>query len=104
MELVYTHVNPMMVQYAAQLLQQHGVDCELRNQYVGSVMGSGAPCDAWPEVWVASERSARAQEIVMSMVEGSEGERWQCTACGEINEASFDVCWRCQSEGCDDLP
>ncbi|HSG60462.1 MAG TPA: DUF2007 domain-containing protein [Pseudomonadales bacterium] len=104
MELAYAHANPMMVQYAAQLLAQNGIVSELRNQFVTSVMGSGAPCDAWPEVWVANERLATALAILRTMTDGKEGVAWQCPACGETNDASFDVCWYCQSEGCDDLP
>lgn len=104
MVLVFTHVNPMLVQYAAQWLQQNGIDVELRNEFVTSVMGSGAPCDAWPEVWVDEVDEARAQDVLQRMTSEAEGEAWICTVCGEQNDASFESCWKCQSGDNSELP
>ncbi len=104
MVLVFTHVNPMLVQYAAQLLRQNGIDVALRNEFVTSVMGSGAPCDAWTEVWVDEANEARALDLLQRMTSEPEGEAWVCTVCGEQNDASFEACWKCRSADSNELP
>jgi len=102
--LVYTHANPMVVQYASQLLQENGIACELRNEFVTSVIGSGAACDAWPEIWVAQDEEHKAKKLIEEMTLESQGDPWKCEVCGEINEKSFDFCWRCHSGDDDPLP
>lgn len=102
MVLVYTHLNPMMAQYAAEMLKQQGIAVEMRNEFVTSVAGTGAPCDAWPEVWVADADKQRATGLLSSLATEVTGNPWQCPACGEMNEANFDLCWRCHSS--DDAP
>lgn len=97
MVLVYTHVNPMMTQYAAEMLQQQGIAVELRNEFVISVAGTGAPCDAWPEVWVADVDQQLAEDLLAALTTEVVGEPWSCPDCGEMNEANFDICWRCHS-------
>lgn len=104
MKLVFTHANSMMVQYAAQMMIQASIQHELRNEFVTSVMGTGAPCDAWPELWVAEEDEVRALEVLQSLSEEVEGEIWCCDLCGEMNEPNFDVCWKCHSGDLDERP
>jgi hypothetical protein len=102
--LAFTHANPMIVQCAAQLLQQHGIAYEMRNEFVTSVIGSGAACDAWPELWVSEGEHARTAEVLAAMTLGDDAEPWRCDTCGELNEACFELCWRCQSAGTEELP
>jgi hypothetical protein len=104
MELVYTHINPMMAKYAAEMLRQQGINAEMRNEFVTSVAGTGAPCDAWPEVWVADADGPLAIEFLAALASEVKGEPWQCPECHEMNEANFEICWQCHSSDKAPLP
>jgi hypothetical protein len=100
MKLVYSHQNPLMVHNIANVLENQGVSCQVRNEIIISVMGEGAGFDAWPEIWVEDEFAQIAVEIVNAALRKTKhNTSWYCDACGELNESTFEVCWSCHSEG-----
>ena len=58
------------------------------------------PADARQiDIWVPKEHAERARELIEAHHELSDPERepeaaWTC-ACGEENEPSFQLCWKC---------
>lgn len=86
----------MMVGSMAGLLEQSGIESELRNDILGGASGEIAPGETWVELWVKDASQAdRAIQIIEESMQQAEGEDWQCTRCKEVNPASFDTCWKC---------
>ena len=100
MKRVYSHPNSMMVGSMAGLLEQSGIESEMRNDILGGASGEIAPGETWVELWVKDASQAdRAIQIIQESMQQAEGEDWQCTRCDESNPASFDTCWKCGALG-----
>ena len=98
MKMVYTNDNRMLVGNARNLLEAQGIDLLVKNEYAGGVIGELSAFDAWVELWVIDEGDyARACEILAAALSGADEPDWHCR-CGEINDRSFDYCWRCQGD------
>ncbi len=97
MKLLYTHPNSLVVGNAQNLVEAVGIAVELRNQFAAGAVGEIAPISAWPELWVAEKDWARAQTALACLSKDPDESVWACERCGEINAASFDLCWRCCS-------
>ena len=57
--------------------------------------------ETWPELWVQNESDyPKAKAILDTILErlAAPGEAWKCGACGEENDASFEICWQCSKE------
>lgn len=100
MKLVFTDQNRLLVSNIANLLALAGIEVITRNEFASGAAGGLAPTDAWLELWVESEREAvQALAIVEEATRALEsGERWVCSQCQEVNESSFEICWRCQHQ------
>ena len=96
MQLVYTHENNILVGNARNLLARNGIDSVLKNEFAGGGMGELAVFETWQEIWVEDEDYDRAIEVLDVLSHPTEGERWRCEFCGEINEPAFQSCWNCQ--------
>lgn len=99
MKLLYTHPNRILVENARNLLENAGIATRLENEFAGGAIGELAPINAWVELWIVRERDEqRAKEILAKLSRETEGPGWTCPQCGENNDASFELCWRCQTE------
>lgn len=97
MHKVYSHENLAIASSAKSLLELHGIDCFLKNEFHAS--GGHVGFEAVPiELWVYD--SSRAQEAVSLLEQelnpSTDEPDWQCRHCGEDNDASFETCWKCQ--------
>jgi hypothetical protein len=80
------------------LLAAEGIETEIRNQHLGSVMGEVPFFETWPQLWVVNDLNFdRALQLIRSADEESPAEPWTCPNCDEVNEGQFLVCWRCAS-------
>ncbi len=97
MKKIYEAENPALVWSARVIVEDAGIPCTLRNEFAGGASGLLSPLDAWPELWVIDDRNAeRAQALLKTIsAETAEAPDWHCANCGEINAASFCVCWNC---------
>ncbi len=94
MKLIYTHQNPALAENMRNLLEEAGIQCILRNEYASGAVGELSFVDAWPEVWILQDSDyPRACNIIHQTQESSID--WVCPQCGEINDASFEICWQC---------
>jgi len=97
--MVYTNENRFFVANAKNILDLHRVEVVLRNEHASSAIGEISPFDAWVELWVTDDADYdRACEIIESSVSPEGAAEWLCAQCGEANNASFEVCWKCQNE------
>lgn len=100
MKRVFTSHDPMFAGCLRAILEEHGIGCFLKNEYLLGGAGELPPNECWPELWVVEDGDeARARAIVEEArragADGEEGEGWRCSACGEWIEPGFGDCWRC---------
>lgn len=99
MKMVYTNENRFIVANARNILESHGMNLILKNEFASSVIGEVSAFDAWVEIWVTDDSD---YEEACRIIEGSlskESEmEWVCKQCKEENDASFEICWNCQVE------
>lgn len=97
MKRIYTDADPVRAGYVASLVEAAGIDCTVRNRYLGGGAGELPVNECWPEVWVLDEADASAAlRIVHAALEPrTEGEPWVCPRCGEGLEPQFETCWQC---------
>ena len=80
------------------LLAAEGIETQIRNQHLGSIMGEVPFFETWPQLWVVNELDYdRALQLIESADAESPDEPWKCAKCGEINEGQFSVCWNCEA-------
>ena len=90
----------MLAGYLRSVLEEQGIACLVKNEYLIGGVGELPPTECWPEVWVVDDRQeASARAIVEEMREaGSSDDGWRCPACGEWIEPGFGACWRCAGD------
>ncbi len=99
MKLVYTNENRFFVNNVKNILENAGIKVLLKNEFTSSVIGEVSPTDGWLELWVANVREHKtAKKIIQDRFSQHGSVDWQCSHCSEINDASFDFCWQCQTE------
>jgi hypothetical protein len=78
------------------LLAAEGIETQVRNQHLGSIMGEVPFFETWPQLWIVNDLDHdRAVQLIESAESESPAEAWTCPNCGEVNEGQFSVCWRC---------
>lgn len=84
-------------------LRAHGIDARTRADH-GAVAFGELPADVLRvDVYVPEDQLASARERVRAFLvdsraaAGSRGAPWICPSCREENEATFEICWNCQT-------
>ena len=85
----------MMVYNLKNLLQGEGIETLVKNEFSGGGVGDLPAFDTWPELWVDDARLVQAQSVLRQLDQSGKREAWYCRACGEFNEAAFELCWHC---------
>ena len=98
MKRVFSSHDPMLAGYFRAVLEEHGIGCIIKNEYLLGGAGELPPIECWPEVWVVEDGDEiRARAIVEEARQagppGDEG--WRCSGCGEWIDPEFGTCWRC---------
>lgn len=103
MPVFYYDAQVFKVFQVKQLLDDADIPCMVKNDFAQGAVGEIAPLDSAPEIWLLDEHwRTKAQQIVDNFMQDIESslERgdWICGKCQTDNEASFGICWSCQSE------
>jgi len=99
MKLVYTNDNHFLTSNMQNLIEAEQIKTFMKNEFAQGAAGDISVFDAWPEVWVFDDEDFdRAAEIVALAQSKSNDADWVCNNCGESNDPSFDICWKCQSD------
>lgn len=105
MKKVYTNENRFLVGNARNILEAEGIEVTLRNEHASSAMGELSPIDTWMELWVVDEGDYdRACNILDTALSETTAPEWACDSCGEMNDASFELCWQCGAVGPEQTP
>ena len=99
MKKIYTHDNAFIVHNVKNLVEAQGIEVFLKNEFAQGALGEAAAFDTWPELWVINEGDYdKALAIVSATQQTENAADWRCNNCGELNDASFDICWHCQHD------
>jgi hypothetical protein len=81
-------------------LEQHGIPCQIRNEFIGGAAGEIPPIECWPELWLEDDRDeAVAKKHLASDPLGEKDHvAWTCRYCGEESDGQFSHCWNCEKE------
>lgn len=97
MKLIYSNENKLLVHNVKNILEAEGIDVFIKNEFAQGAMGEVAVFDTWPELWINDEADfERASVIVDGVNSKANAAVWMCNNCQEVNDASFEVCWKCQ--------
>jgi hypothetical protein len=95
---VYSNANLAVVGHFRNVLQSHGIACEIRGENRSVGVGEIPPIECWPELWVTDESQLeQAIQIISEAMESDEIvlDAWKCPGCHEENEGQFTECWNC---------
>ncbi|HSD75341.1 MAG TPA: DUF2007 domain-containing protein [Steroidobacteraceae bacterium] len=100
MKLVYSAESVVQVAHMRNVLESAGIQCELRNYHLASVIGEIPFVEGWPQLWAVDERQhAEAEQVIAAELNGvRRGPEWICPECRERLESQFTACWRCGRE------
>jgi len=94
---VYTHPNLAILASMKGLLETYNIQADIQNQYAQGAIGELSFIDSWPELWVKTERDYIAAKNILK-TDDEHHEDWTCQQCNELNNASFDFCWKCSHQ------
>ena len=98
MKLLYTRENRYLVHNIQNVVENAGIETILKNEYAAGAVGDLVPHESWLELWVLNNIDYdRAVLLIENMLDTTKPD-WICTQCQEVNTASFEFCWRCQTE------
>ena len=100
MRRVFANKDGIMVNYLRSMLEGRGIECQVRNEFLGIAAGDLPMIDLWPELWVMHDAQF---EEAMKILEGHEldnetSKTWTCPGCGEVIPEQFTECWKCSEE------
>ncbi|MBX2849321.1 MAG: DUF2007 domain-containing protein [Acidiferrobacterales bacterium] len=97
MQRVFTKDDRFEVNAMRALLESHGIDTLLKNEFTSSIMGEVPFFDTWPEIWVAEEDVLAAKRHITDAQNQIAMEKpdWHCEKCEEENPGTFELCWNC---------
>jgi hypothetical protein len=99
MKMIYTNENLFIVGNAKNILESHGIDVILKNEFSSGVVGEVSAFDAWIEIWVQNDSDyEKAFKIIENSLSTENAAQWRCDQCKEDNDASFEICWNCKTE------
>ena len=102
MKRVYGSHDRLLVGFLHELLTSRGIDCVVRNDFLGGGAGELPPNECWPELWVVDDGDwPQARRLVDEQLAQAEAPPWRCPGCGETIEGQFARCWHCGREAPD---
>ena len=99
MKRIYLARDITQAQLLLNLLEQQFIPAIIENAHQSGGLGELAV--SYPEIWVTREADAeRARSIVdaFELQSRSKAADAVCPECGELNPASFDLCWACTED------
>ncbi|HEY5789786.1 MAG TPA: DUF2007 domain-containing protein [Gammaproteobacteria bacterium] len=103
MKRLFVSEDRLLAGHLRELLAAHGIDCVLRNEFLGGGAGELPPHECWPELWVVDAADwQRANALVQAQLGPAESRGWTCPGCGESIDGQFAQCWQCGHAAPDD--
>ena len=99
MKMFFTSESSFLVNNVRNLIEAQEIEVFVKNEYAQGAVGEISAFDSWPELWIVNELDFdRAKEVVKLLQRNKNTDDWSCNNCSEINDSSFEICWKCQHE------
>lgn len=102
MKKFYSDYDRVKMSRIKDLLDDAGIPCFVKNEYLQGASGEVPPHETLPEIWLTDDswrdKAQRLVEKMESDLAKYTGEDWVCSSCNEENEGQFMMCWQCQQE------
>ncbi|WP_395344784.1 DUF2007 domain-containing protein [Ningiella sp. W23] len=103
MKRFYKDFNQFKVRQVYSILEDAGIPCTIKNEFIQGASGEIPHHEALPEVWLLdADWEPKAKELLNILEEDTKAldvpdSQWQCQRCNESNEPQFRICWQCQT-------
>ncbi len=101
MKKVYASQDRLMVGHFNNILNNEGLKCIIKNDYLTIAMGEVPLNECWLELWVEKDSHYEKAKTIIEDALHSEvvaGPNWKCLKCGEEIEPQFSECWNCGTQ------
>ncbi|TPH14620.1 DUF2007 domain-containing protein [Litorilituus lipolyticus] len=99
MKMVYSNENSFLVNNVKNIIEAQGIQVFIKNEYAQGAVGEISAFDSWPELWVVNDSDVKQAELIIKTNQNQTSyTQWICNNCCESNDASFELCWKCQKE------
>lgn len=79
-----------------QVLQDAGIACDVRNQFLGGAVGELPADQVAPQLWLRDAGDEdRARALLAELRQPRNLPNWTCPHCAERLEGQFFQCWSC---------
>ena len=98
MKKIYASQDKLMVGHIRNLLENQGLVCFTKNEFLTCASGEIPLNECWPEIWIAEDSHyEKAKKIVDEALSSKYpvGRKWVCPSCGEKHGSQFTECWNC---------
>ncbi len=98
---VFTAQHPAEAHLLKGVLDNAGIETEIRHEALFGATGGVPVNEARPEIWVIDDsRAADALAVLREQLPTGvdAGRVWRCASCGELVEAQFTACWKCGAD------
>ena len=97
---LYVSQDTLLVGHLRRPLEDQGIHCMVRNEFLLGGAGDLPPNECWPELWITDERDLEpARRLLQALTQAGDGASpWQCPACADRLEGQFSHCWNCGAE------
>jgi len=95
MKRVYSASNMSLVSIFRDILEEHGIKCWVKNEFLSAGIGELPPIECWPEILVEDDVFPEAKRLVEEALAVKVMPAWKCGSCGEELEGQFTECWKC---------
>jgi len=98
---VYSADNIQEAHLVRAALEEAGIEAHVVGDHLQNAMGDLPAVAIAPRVWVRRENLEQGRKMIAE--HQSRRHRptpaigWKCAECGEPNEPSFEICWKCQA-------
>lgn len=99
MKCIYTHENVVVLHSVKNILALNNIESFVKNEHSIPIGARHGINNIFLELWILNDQDfEKASAIIDREVNNPEVKAsWTCSVCGEANEGSFEICWKCQS-------
>ncbi len=100
MRHIYTNENIALLHSAKNILALNNIESFVKNEHTLPNGGRHGIDNIFLELWIINDEDfAEASSIIENQLINPEAKAdWTCAECNEVNDGSFDLCWKCQTE------
>lgn len=97
MKTVYSAPNTTLVSHFKNILEGHGIECWIINEFLAGAAGQLPPIECWPQLCVDDDKFSEASRVIEEVFssETDATKAWKCESCNEEIEGQFTECWNC---------